>query len=72
MNDFFNNIVRYPRFFVSSLIGLILVIITPFRNLLKIPKLRIVFLIGIILFISCLCLVLTSMTASWIRIRLEN
>nr|UBA15644.1 hypothetical protein Ycf33 [Pseudo-nitzschia hainanensis] len=41
MNDFWNNISRYPRFFVSSVIGLILIILTPFRNLLKIPKLRI-------------------------------
>jgi hypothetical protein len=35
MNDFWNNISRYPRFFISSLAGLILVILTPFRNLLK-------------------------------------
>ena len=41
MNDFWNNISRYPRFFVSRVIGLILIILTPFRNLLKIPKLRI-------------------------------
>ena len=54
MNDFWNNIVRYPRFFISSLIGLILVIITPFRNLFKIPKLRIflsLFLLIVILLI---------------------
>ena len=41
MNDFWNNISRYPRFFISSVIGLTLIIITPFRNLFKIPKLRI-------------------------------
>jgi hypothetical protein len=51
MSDFWTNISRYPRFFISSLAGLILIILTPFRNLLKIKKLRIlvsVFLIGIL------------------------
>ena len=41
MNDFWNNISRYPRFFISSLAGLILVILAPFKNLLKIKKFRI-------------------------------
>jgi hypothetical protein len=41
MNDFWNNISRYPRFFISSLAGLILVILTPFKNLFKIKKFRI-------------------------------
>jgi hypothetical protein len=36
MNDFWNNISRYPRFFISSLIGLILIILSPFRNLFSI------------------------------------
>ena len=51
MNDFWNNISRYPRFFISSLVGLILVILAPFKNLLKIKKFR--FLVPII-FIFCL------------------
>ena len=54
MNDFWTNILRYPRFFISSLIGLILVILTPFRNLFKTPKLR-VFVI-LVLFLSLLTL----------------
>nr|YP_010172828.1 hypothetical protein ycf33 [Eucampia zodiacus]QSH90663.1 hypothetical protein ycf33 [Eucampia zodiacus] len=54
MNDFWTNILRYPRFFISSLIGLILVILTPFRNLFKTPKLR-VFVI-LVLFLSILTL----------------
>jgi hypothetical protein len=41
MNDFWTNISRYPRFFISSLAGLILVILAPFRNLFKIKKFRI-------------------------------
>jgi hypothetical protein len=40
MNDFWNNISRYPRFFISSLAGLILVILAPFKNLFKIKKFR--------------------------------
>ena len=40
MNDFWNNLARYPSFLVSSLVGLILVILTPFRNLFKIKKFR--------------------------------
>jgi hypothetical protein len=40
MNDFWNNISRYPRFFISSLAGLILVILAPFKNLFKSKKFR--------------------------------
>lgn len=62
MNDFWNNIYRYPRFFVSSFIGLILVIITPFRNLFKIKKFRFVLPIILILLLGILSKILTSMT----------
>ena len=62
MNDFWNNIYRYPRFFVSSLIGLILVILTPVRNLLKIKKFRFILPIILILLIGILSKILTSMT----------
>ena len=54
MNDFWTNILRYPRFFISSLVGLILVILTPFRNLFKTPKLRVFVLL--VLFLSILTL----------------
>jgi hypothetical protein len=41
MNDFWNNISRYPRFFISSLAGLILVVILrPFKNFFKIKEFR--------------------------------
>ena len=42
MSDFWNNISRYPRFFISSLVGLILVIIAPIRNFFKIPLFRLI------------------------------
>ena len=62
MNDFWNNISRYPRFFISSLVGLILVILAPFRNLFKIKKFRFILPIVLILLIVILSKILTSMT----------
>jgi hypothetical protein len=61
MNDFWNNILRYPRFFISSLVGLILVILAPFRNLFKIPKLRIFLILFIIFFFISLYFILINM-----------
>jgi len=63
MNDFFNNISRYPRFFISSLVGLILVILTPFRNLFKIQKFRFIVPIFFIAFIALLYIILKNMVA---------
>ena len=62
MNDFWDNILRYPRFFISSLAGLILVILTPFRNLFKIKKFQIFFPIIIFLILGTLYLILKNMT----------
>jgi len=62
MNNFWTNILRYPRFFISSLLGLILVILTPFRNLFKIPKLRIIIIIMILTTILSLYFVILNMT----------
>ena len=61
MNDFWINISRYPRFFISSMIGLILIILAPFKNLLKVPKLRIFTILVIVVFISILTIILKSM-----------
>jgi hypothetical protein len=62
MNDFWNNISRYPRFFISSLAGLILIILAPFKNLFKIPKFRIVLIISFVLFVILLYSILANMT----------
>ena len=62
MSDFWNNISRYPRFFISSLAGLILVILSPFKNLFKIPKFRLVLIIGFLAFIILLYLIIQNMT----------
>jgi len=61
MNDFWNNVSRYPRFFISSLAGLILVILTPFKNLFKIKKLRIFVIIGFVLFVAILYAIIMNM-----------
>nr|YP_009028716.1 hypothetical protein [Asterionellopsis glacialis]AGH28265.1 hypothetical protein [Asterionellopsis glacialis] len=61
MNNFWNNISRYPRFFISSLAGLILVILSPFRNLFKVPKLRIFLIVFVFLFIILLYIILSKM-----------
>ena len=61
MNDFWANIVRYPRFFISSLVGLILVILTPFRNLFKNPKSRIAVILFLLIFLLSLYFILINM-----------
>ena len=61
MSDFWNNISRYPRFFISSLAGLILVIVAPFKNLFKIKKLRIFVILAFVLFMVGLYTILTNM-----------
>ena len=61
MNDFWNNISRYPRFFISSLAGLILVILAPFKNLFKIKKLRLFVILGFLLFIGILYVIIVNM-----------
>jgi len=50
MNNFWENIFRYPRFFVSSFLGLILVLLSPFKSFLKTSKSRFI-LTGFVL--SC-------------------
>ena len=61
MNDFWNNISRYPRFFISSVAGLILVILAPFKNLFKVPKFRLFLLLGFVSFIVILFLIIKNM-----------
>jgi hypothetical protein len=61
MNDFWDNISRYPRFFISSLAGLILVILTPFKNLFKIKKLRFFVIIGILVVFAILYSIIMNM-----------
>lgn len=61
MNNFWDNIFRYPRFFISSFTGLILVILTPIKNLLKTSKSRTFLIIFLILFFLGLYNILENM-----------
>ena len=61
MSDFWNNISRYPRFFVSSLVGSVLVILAPFKNLVKIPKFQSLVIIGFIIFLTLLYAIVLKM-----------
>ena len=61
MNNFWNNVRRYPSFFISSFTGLILVILTPFKKLFKIPKLRVIALFFILLLFLTLSIILKTM-----------
>jgi hypothetical protein len=63
MNDFWNNVSRYPRFFISSLVGLILIILTPFRNLFKIRRFRLALLIFALSLVLLVANIIKSMTA---------
>jgi len=43
MPTFWENVLRFPRFFISSVIGLILIIFGPSLNLLRKPQTAILF-----------------------------
>nr|WAK84869.1 hypothetical chloroplast RF33 [Amicula sp. isolate GU52X-4 cfCalB7] len=62
MNDFWNNISRYPRFFISSLAGLVLIILTPFINFFKVKKFRIFLPILLIIIIGLFYEIIVNMT----------
>ena len=55
MNNFWENIARYPRCFISAMLGLLLILISPFQKLLRTTVGKIIFgvsIIGIGCFIS--------------------
>jgi len=62
MSDFWNNIVRYPRFFISSMLGLIVVILSTFKSLFNIKQFGYLFPILLILLSVLLFKILTIMT----------
>jgi hypothetical protein len=57
MSDFWENVLRFPRFFISSTLGLILIIIGPFFNLLKRPQTTLI--LFLIVTVSILFLIFT-------------
>jgi hypothetical protein len=55
MPTFWENVLRFPRFFISSVIGLVLIIFGPSLNLLRKPQTAILFFAffgGLILFLG--------------------
>jgi hypothetical protein len=61
MPDFWENILRFPRFFFSSILGLVLTIVGPFFNLLKSPQTTIILLIVTVSIVVFLSLTLRAM-----------
>lgn len=61
MPDFWENLLRFPRFFISSILGLILIILGPFFNLLRDPKSAWILILSTILGIVFLILTLEAM-----------
>nr|QQP22431.1 hypothetical plastid protein 33 [Cryptophyta sp. CCMP2293] len=60
MPTFWENVFRFPRFFIGTIIGLILTIVGPFLNLLRRPKTTIIF---IILFVSIIAFTVLTLQA---------
>jgi hypothetical protein len=65
MNEFWNNITRYPRFFISSFLGLILVILAPLKNALKLKESKIFLPLSLLLLVFLFYITLKNMTASY-------
>nr|BDA97371.1 hypothetical protein [Cryptomonas curvata] len=61
MSDFWDNILRFPRFFISSTLGLVLTIIGPFFNLLRSPQTSLILLSIVLLTVIFLFLTLKAM-----------
>ena len=61
MLNFWENISRYPRFFISVILGFVTLLIYPFKNLLRIEFGWVVILIGSTLSISCIIIILENM-----------
>ena len=63
MNNFWNNIRRYPSFFISSLAGLIIVMLTSFTGLSKTPILRFIGIVLSVLLLLTLFAIVKTMVA---------
>jgi len=64
MDEFWKNIIRYPRFFISSLAGLILIILKPIISLFKVKASKpgvILLKIALIITFFTLCFIFSEM-----------
>jgi hypothetical protein len=57
MPDFWENVLRFPRFFISAMLGLVFTIVGPFLNLLRRPQTTVIFI-----FITITSLIFISLT----------
>lgn len=60
MSNFWENVGKFPRFFISSILGMILALLGPLLNLLKRPETT---LILVIMILTCLFLVTLTLQA---------
>nr|YP_010925858.1 hypothetical protein RMC01_pgp067 [Neoporphyra seriata]WKD84090.1 hypothetical protein [Neoporphyra seriata] len=61
MNSFWNNILKFPRFLVSVIFGLVLIIISPFFVLLKKPLTSFFFITSLTGLIAILAITIKKM-----------
>lgn len=61
MSKFWNNILKFPRFLVSVILGLILIIISPFFVLFKKPLTSFFFIISLTSLIAILTITIQKM-----------
>ncbi len=61
MPEFWENVLRFPRFFISSMLGLVFIIIGPFLNLLRRPQTAILFVVIIVSSLIFISLTLKAM-----------
>lgn len=61
MPEFWENVLRFPRFFISSMLGLVFIIIGPFLNLLRRPQTAILFVVIILSSLIFISLTLKAM-----------
>jgi len=61
-DNFWKNISRYPSFFISSIIGLILIILKPINNLFKNSKQKVILFGIVIIFVIIIYLTIRNMS----------
>jgi hypothetical protein len=61
MPDFWENVLRFPRFFISAMLGLVFTIVGPFLNLLRRPQTTVIFIVIVITSLVFISLTLKAM-----------
>jgi hypothetical protein len=61
MPEFWENVFRFPRFFISSMLGLVFIIVGPFLNLLRRPQTTLIFIVITTLTLTFISLTLKAM-----------